>query len=70
MIPPTGVIKVVTPEGRIVRTLRDETGSSIAYITEGHRVNNYIYIGSVINPFLARVPASLLSSPRYCRLDD
>lgn len=66
MVSPEGIIKVITPNGRIERTLRDQSGSSIAFIAEARRIKDYIYIGSVINPFLARIPSSLLTSAMVC----
>ena len=48
--------KIDGKNGRIIETYVDETGTKASYVAEAEPKGNYIYLGSVILPYITRVP--------------
>jgi len=56
---PMGLVKVVHKNGTIRRVFIDRNATNIGYLADASIHGDYVYFGSVVNPFLGRVRKSV-----------
>jgi len=64
LITPSGLIKKIDSRGRVLEVIKSESPSVLSYVAEAEVHDGYIYIGSVVNQFIAKVKVSDLRTVR------